>query len=143
MQCRRSLTNATGGSVVSSCGVRGRTRKATGRKNINFKQKEQPVINITHWNAEGVSSKREEMHYLLHENNVNICCVQETHVQDCKPLISSHHNPTLGLLQVLMTKRTRTAAWGICVVLCWDGGVKKSFLCENFPHRNSQDALED
>jgi hypothetical protein len=45
---------ATRGTLVSSCGVRGRTRKATGRKNINSKQKEQPVINIMHWNAEGV-----------------------------------------------------------------------------------------
>jgi hypothetical protein len=34
---RKSPANATGGTLVSSCGVRGRTRKATGRKNINSK----------------------------------------------------------------------------------------------------------
>ena len=81
---RKSPANATGGTLVSSCGVRGRTRKATGRKNINSKQKEQPVINIMHCNAEGVSNKREELQHFLHENNVNICCIQETHLQDDK-----------------------------------------------------------
>jgi hypothetical protein len=54
----------------------------TGRKNINSKQKEQPVINMMHWNAEGVSNKRAELQHFLHENNVNICCIQETHLQD-------------------------------------------------------------
>ena len=37
-----------------------------------------------HWNAEGVSNKREELQHFLHENNVNICCIQETHLQDDK-----------------------------------------------------------
>ena len=63
---RRSPTNATRGTLVSSCGVRGRARKATGRKNIDSKQKEQPVINIMHWNAEGVPNKREELQHFLH-----------------------------------------------------------------------------
>ncbi|VDI67555.1 Hypothetical predicted protein [Mytilus galloprovincialis] len=78
---RRNPSNATGGTFVSSCGVRGRTRRATGRKNTKPKLKEQPVINIMHWNAEGASYKRDELQHFLHENNVNICCIQETHLQ--------------------------------------------------------------
>ncbi|VDI60877.1 Hypothetical predicted protein [Mytilus galloprovincialis] len=82
---RRNPSNATGGTFVSSCGVRGRTRRATGRKNTKPKLKEQPVINIMHWNAEGASNKRDELQHFLHENNINICCIQETHLQEGKP----------------------------------------------------------
>ena len=38
-----------------------------------------------HWNAEGVSRKTAELCNFLHENNVNICCIQETHLQGDKP----------------------------------------------------------
>jgi phosphohistidine swiveling domain-containing protein len=65
----RSPTNGIGGTFVSSGGVRGRQRKATGQKNINSKQNEQSVINILHWNAEGVSNRKEELQEFLHENN--------------------------------------------------------------------------
>jgi hypothetical protein len=54
---------------------RGRQRKATGQKNINSKQNEQSVINILHWNAEGVSNRKEELQEFLHENNVKISCI--------------------------------------------------------------------
>lgn len=81
---RRSLTNATGGTLVPSCGVRGRTRRATDQRKIYSKQKQQPQINIMQWNAEGVSNKREELQHFLHENNVNICCIEETHLQEDK-----------------------------------------------------------
>lgn len=37
-----------------------------------------------HWNAEGVSNKKEELQHFLHENNINICCIQETHLQEEK-----------------------------------------------------------
>ncbi|KAK7095584.1 hypothetical protein V1264_006969 [Littorina saxatilis] len=38
-----------------------------------------------HWNAEGVSNTKEELEHFLHENNINICCRQETHLQEGKP----------------------------------------------------------
>ena len=76
---RRSPTNGIVGTLVSSGGVRGRQRKATVQKNINSKQNEQSVINILHWNAEGVSNKKKELQEFLHENNVKISCIQETH----------------------------------------------------------------
>ena len=81
---RRSPTNGIVGTLVSSGGVRGRQRKATVQKNINSKQNEQSVINILHWNAEGVSNKKKELQEFLHENNVKISCIQETHLQDGK-----------------------------------------------------------
>ena len=37
------------------------------------------------WNAEGVSNKKEELEHFLHENSINICCIQETHLQEGKP----------------------------------------------------------
>ncbi|CAG2245306.1 unnamed protein product [Mytilus edulis] len=53
-------------------------------ENPKPKLKEQPVINIMHWNAEGASNKRDKLQHFLHENNVNICCIQETHLQEGK-----------------------------------------------------------
>ena len=38
-----------------------------------------------HWNAEGVSNKKDELENFLHQNNINICCIQETHLQKGKP----------------------------------------------------------
>ncbi|CAG2257388.1 unnamed protein product [Mytilus edulis] len=73
------------GTVGSSCGVRGRTRRATGRRNTKPKLKDKPVINIMHWNTEGASNKRDELQHFPHENNVKICCIQETHLQEGKP----------------------------------------------------------
>ena len=34
-----------------------------------------------HWNAEGVLNKETDMKHVLHENNITICCIQETHLQ--------------------------------------------------------------
>ena len=66
-----------------SCGARGQTRKATGQR--PSKVKETPDTNIMQWNAEGVSSKKEELQQFLHKNSINICCIQETHLQEGKP----------------------------------------------------------
>ena len=37
-----------------------------------------------HWNAEGVSNKKEELEHFLNINNINVCCLQETHLQEGK-----------------------------------------------------------
>ena len=37
-----------------------------------------------HWNAESVFNKKTELEHILHEENVNICCIQETHLQSNK-----------------------------------------------------------
>nr|KAG5710141.1 hypothetical protein BaRGS_006660 [Batillaria attramentaria] len=79
---QRSPPSATGGPFNSSCGVRGRGRRATGRQ--NNKAKDSPNINIMHWNAEGVSNKKTELEHFLQQNDINICCLQETHLQEGK-----------------------------------------------------------
>ena len=39
-----------------------------------------------HWNAEGVSNQTAEIeHGSLHEDNIDICCIQETHLKQGKP----------------------------------------------------------
>ena len=37
-----------------------------------------------HWNAEGVLNKQTDLQHVLHENNITICCMQETHLQPKK-----------------------------------------------------------
>lgn len=36
---------------------------------------------VMQWNAEGVMNKMTELEHLLHERGINICCLQETHLQ--------------------------------------------------------------
>ena len=81
---RRSPTQATGGPF-SSCGARRRGGNATGQNSHNIKTKDQPVLKIMQWNAEGVTNKKEELQNFLHQNNISICCIQETHLQEGKP----------------------------------------------------------
>ncbi|KAK7098617.1 hypothetical protein V1264_002872 [Littorina saxatilis] len=33
-----------------------------------------------HWNAESILNKKTELEHILHEKNINICCIQETHL---------------------------------------------------------------
>ena len=47
----------------------------------------QPV-KVMHWNAEGVHNKQTDLQHVLHENNITICCIQETHLQPKTPLTS-------------------------------------------------------
>ena len=37
-----------------------------------------------HWNAEGVPNKQSDLYHVLHENNITIRCIQETHLQPNK-----------------------------------------------------------
>ena len=37
-----------------------------------------------HWNAESIKNKKTELEHILHEENINICCIQETHLQSNK-----------------------------------------------------------
>ena len=36
---------------------------------------------LMHWNAEGVMNKKTELEHILHEKNITVCCIQETHLQ--------------------------------------------------------------
>ena len=48
------------------------------------------------WNAEGVTNKREELAHYLYNNNISICCVQETHLQEGKPFKIRGYQPFRG-----------------------------------------------
>jgi len=39
---------------------------------------------VMHWNAESVTNKKTELEHILHERNIQICCIQETHLQSDK-----------------------------------------------------------
>ena len=36
---------------------------------------------MMHWNAKGVMNKKTELEHILHEKSINVCCIQETHLQ--------------------------------------------------------------
>ena len=78
---QRSPPSATGGPFVSPCGARGRARRATGRKPT---RKEESALKVMHWNAEGVDNKKVELEHFLDKNNINVCCIQETHLKEGK-----------------------------------------------------------
>ena len=79
--------------VPRGCGKKanGRRRKKV-RDNVSGKQvrrekvekKEEPCLRVVHWNAEGVFNKADALKMFLFENKVDVCCVQETHLQEGK-----------------------------------------------------------
>ena len=40
-------------------------------------------MTIRNWNAEGVRNKKLELQVLLRERNIDVCCIQETHLNSC------------------------------------------------------------
>ena len=36
------------------------------------------------WNAKSIMNKKTELEHILHEQEINICCIQETHLQSNK-----------------------------------------------------------
>ena len=64
----RSWTQPTGGSVTLP--TRGEQSKATGHHKLTTMQ----------WNAEGVQKKKIVLQKFLKDNDVSICCIQETHL---------------------------------------------------------------
>ena len=41
-------------------------------------------MKIMHWNAEGISTKKDVLHHYLFEKKIDVCCIQETHLQENK-----------------------------------------------------------
>ena len=60
-----------------------RIRRPKGKKPTGQLRKEKP-IRVMHWNAEGVFHKVEELRNLLVEKDIDICCIQETHLTEAK-----------------------------------------------------------
>ena len=78
--------------VPGGCGrkVTGRickkVRRGKGKKvrREKVEKKIVPYLKVMHWNAEGVMNKADALKIFLHENSVDICCIQETHLQEGK-----------------------------------------------------------
>ena len=62
-----------------------RIRRPKGKKPTGQLRKEKP-IRVMHWNAEGVFHKVEELRNILVEKDIDICCIQETHLTEAKNL---------------------------------------------------------
>ena len=76
--CLESTSPKATGSPTSPLVTRGRTRRKDTRQN-----KCKP-LEIMHWNAEGVFHKEDELRHLLHQRDVDVCCIQETHLKEGK-----------------------------------------------------------
>ena len=76
---RRSPPKRTGGSSSSACEVRSREKEVNPTdKNIKGKTKHNLVF--LQWNAEGIQKKKEALKIFLHKNEVDVACIQETHL---------------------------------------------------------------
>ena len=69
---------------LKSRGARRRRGKATGQQNKKEPMRRKPCLKVVHWNAEGVANKTTELSNFLYDNDIQICCIQETHFQDNK-----------------------------------------------------------
>ena len=67
---------------LKSRGARRRRGKATGQQNKKEPMGRKSCLKVVHWNAERVANKTTELSQFLYENDVKICCIQETHFQD-------------------------------------------------------------
>jgi len=78
---RMSPSIATGGnSRLPQQARRSRGRTTGYTKPSRTTNRHQPV-KVMHWNAERVLNKQTDLQHVLHENNITICCIQETHLQ--------------------------------------------------------------
>ena len=73
---RRSPPSATVGQPETLKGNRNRR----GRKLTHKMKPDKPLV-VMHWNAEGVFNKKDELQNMLRSKDVDICCIQETHLK--------------------------------------------------------------
>ena len=61
------------------------SRRTRGPKsNTTEYNKANTQLKIMQWNAEGVIRKKTELEHILKKENIDICCIQETHLQKDK-----------------------------------------------------------
>ena len=63
-----------------------------------------------HWNAESVLNKKTELEHILQEENVQVCCIQETHLQ-------SHKSFKVRGYQCFRTDRTGRSKGGVLTLV--------------------------
>ena len=83
-------------------GVRLRKRKvnATGQKSPDPSKTTRP-LNILQWNAEGVFNKKVPLTERFHKENVDVACIQETHLN------TNHRAPIRGYQTFRMDREGR------------------------------------
>ena len=74
---RRGPTQATGGSLSSTCGVRSREQRINA---TDHQYKKNRHLTILQWNAEGLWGKKEALKQVLERKKVDLACIQETHL---------------------------------------------------------------
>ena len=75
---RKRPTLATGGQTFVSRRTRGPKSNTTEYNKANTQLK------IMQWNAEGVIRRKPELEHILKKENIDICCIQDTHLQKDK-----------------------------------------------------------
>ena len=76
---RRSPPKRAGGSSISVCGARNRDQTVNSTDQNRKKIPNQKLV-FLQWNAEGIQRKKEALKIFLHENEVDVACIQETHL---------------------------------------------------------------
>ncbi|XP_059143428.1 uncharacterized protein LOC131930817 [Physella acuta] len=77
---RRSPQKRAGSSSILAWTARGKDQKVnyTGQNS----EENNKLLVILQWNAEGVHKKKEALKIFLHENKVDVACIQETHLNN-------------------------------------------------------------
>ena len=73
-------TSTTGGQPLIARCTRGYKRPTTEYNN----KSSQTTLKVMQWNAEGLMRKKTELEHRINRENIDICCIQETHLQQDK-----------------------------------------------------------
>ena len=77
---RRRPTLATGGQAFVS------RRTRISKSYTTEYNKTNTQLKIMQWNAEGVIRKKTELEHILKKESIDICCIEETHLQKKRDL---------------------------------------------------------
>ena len=69
-------TSTTGGHPLIARSTRGYKRPTTEYNN----KSSQTTLKVMQWNAEGIMRKKTELEHRMNKANIDICCIQETHL---------------------------------------------------------------
>ena len=92
---------------ATACGCA--TPRVTGGAHSNATSHSHP-LRIMHWNAEGVQRKKLELSHFLKENSIDICCIQETH-------LNSNHRFFIRGFELYRQDRQDRPKGGVCTLV--------------------------
>ena len=72
----RPISTTGGQTLIARC-TRGYKRPTTEYNN----KSSQTTLKVMQWNAEGLMRKKTELEHIMNKDNIDICCIQETHLQ--------------------------------------------------------------